>query len=388
VGGPDFLKPELIRENRMWCGFDEEVEAVLLRVAAAIREHPALVRLAWHCWWRLYEGEVETAFDGWPDFEAALGDERGVFYLLVGIDEVPRMRALHAAWGIPEAVTRETCQEPNAFCYNHTQMHGGRIGIARSTLFWLRNYTREPYFRLGRLEFWLKPFGEEIRAFRRRDNGEVIALAPEGERFDAQGFMPVESAPAAEGDWVSTYQETSGWVEGNPILPTGRAVNAILRLNMAEWERVLEPGCWVLDMHIPAGGKMSPEAVRESMMTAREFFAKYFPDKPPVGFVCWSWIFSPVLDQILPGESNLVKNMHEVYLFPYSSDPEDGLGFVFYQDKIDLSAAPRKTSVQRAFLDYLLAGKTWRAGGMFYLMDDLDDYGMQVYRHKRLFTGF
>ena len=98
------------------------------------------------------------------------------------------MRALHAAWGIPEAVTRETCQEPNAFCYNHTQMHGGRIGIARSTLFWLRNYTREPYFRLGRLEFWLKPFGEEIRAFRRRDNGEVIALAPEGERFDAQGL--------------------------------------------------------------------------------------------------------------------------------------------------------------------------------------------------------
>lgn len=386
VGGPDFLKPVSIHENRMWCGFDEEVEAVLVRVAAAIREHPALVRLAWHCWWRLYEGEGETAFDGWPDFEAALGDDRGVFYLLVGIGEVPRMRALHTAWGIPEAVTRETCQEPNAFCYNHTQMHGGRIGIARSTLFWLRHYTREPYFRLGRLEFWLKPFGENIRVFRRRSSDEVAALAPEGERFDAQGFMPVESAPAAEGDWLSTYQETPGWVEGNPILPTGRAVSTLLRLNLGEWERVLEPGRWVLDMHIPAGGKMSPEAVRESMMTAREFFAKYFPDKTAAGFVCWSWIFSPVLDQILPEESNLVKNMHEVYLFPYASDPQDGLGFVFYQDNIDLTTAPRKTSVQRAFLDYLLAGKNWRAGGMFYLMDDLDDYGKQVYRHKRLFT--
>ncbi len=382
-GGPAFLQPEAIRENRLWCGFDDGVEIDLLRVAKIIVEHPALARLAWHCSWRLYDGQEEAQFYDWPTLEKALGNDCGIFYLLVGIAEVPKMRALHTAWGIPEAVTRETCQEPNAFCYNHTQMFAGRLGIARSTLFWLRHYTREPYFRLGRLEFWLKRFGEDLRVFRRKESGEVVALAAGGERFNEEGFMPVESVPAQDGDWVSVFEEGEGTVVGHPILPTGRGVKQTVRLNLAEWEPVLGPGSWVLDMHIPAGGKMTPEACRESMMRARSFFSQYFPDQPPHAFVCWSWIYSPVLDQILPDESNLVKNMHEAYLFPYPADSEDGLGFVFYQDKIDLTIAPRNTSVQRAFLEYLLAGKTWRAGAMFFLLDDLDDYGTKVYRNKR-----
>jgi len=42
--------------------------------------------------------------------------------------------------------------------------------------------------------------------------------------------------------------------------------------------------------------------------------------------------------------------------------------------------APRETSLQRAILDYLQAGNVWRAGGMFFLMDDLDRFGRQWYR--------
>jgi hypothetical protein len=72
--------------------------------------------------------------------------------------------------------------------------------------------------------------------------------------------------------------------------------------------------------------------------------------------------------------------MRELYLFPVPSTADAGLWFIFFQNTFDPATAPRDTSLQRAVLDYLAAGNRWRVGGMFFLLDDLGEFGRQHYR--------
>lgn len=380
--GPGFLSPEAIRENRAWCSFGPEADEPLLRAAGRIRADETLLRLAWQCDWRLYDSAEPIWSGGWPSFEAALGEDAGLFYLLIGLDLAPRLRAYHSRLGIPEEITRETLLEPRAFSLNYAQMHPGRLGIPRSQLFWLRFYLYEKFFRLGRFEYWLKPFRGGAHAYRSRRTGQVLALAPAGARIDANGYMPRSDAPPAPGEWSAELTVCDGKAAGAPISPLGHVERRQVVLDLAEWEPVLSPGDWVLDFHIPAGGGMTPAACHDSFRRAAAFFSERFPETPPAAFVCFSWIYNPDLERILPAGSNLVLNLGDAYLFPTPSGGHDGLWFIFFQDHFDLASAPRRTSVQRAVCDWLAAGKPWRSGGMFYLTADLDHLGTQVYRRQ------
>jgi len=91
-------------------------------------------------------------------------------------------------------------------------------------------------------------------------------------------------------------------------------------------------------------------------------------------------MFSPILEGLLPADSNLVRFMRELYLCPSNSRSRSGPWFVFLQEPFDPATAPRDTSLRRAILDHLRAGKLWRDGEMIFLLDDLDHFGSQWYR--------
>ncbi len=121
-----------------------------------------------------------------------------------------------------------------------------------------------------------------------------------------------------------------------------------MTLSHHEWEPALTPGDPILEVHIPAGGDMTVERCRASMRQALEFFPRYFPDKPFVGFACGSWILNPELDRIYRPDSNMV----------------------LWQRDVDPATAPRDTNLRRALLDHLDAGGRLLGGGMFLLLED------------------
>ena len=63
----------------------------------------------------------------------------------------------------------------------------------------------------------------------------------------------------------------------------------------------------MVDVHIPRGGKMTPEACREAFLMAREFFARYFPDFEYKFFTCNSWLLDATLTDFLPEDSNIIR---------------------------------------------------------------------------------
>ncbi len=111
---PDFLQAETIVELRRASGLPPAADAPLLETARRIAGNPDLRLLARHCYRLLYEYADFTGFGGWPSFQNVLGENAGVFYLLILLAAAPLIRTQHRRRNIPEEITRATCDRRDA----------------------------------------------------------------------------------------------------------------------------------------------------------------------------------------------------------------------------------------------------------------------------------
>lgn len=378
---PRFLDPANITGQRAFARFPEHLDATLVAAAAQVSTSPALLHLAWHAS-RMVFDQLDYSSEKlrqWPDLVEALGPLSGAFYLLLALEAVPRTRAVHRLLGVPEDITRGCFGQIMESTEYYAMYCEDGIGVRPGTLDWLRNHVKGDLFRLGRLDYMLKPFRGHLKAWRRRDSGWVQALALDGTRFDSGGLVAREELPDS---WQAHLVEGTAGIRGTPISPLGHAVREEVTLPADKWDLVFSPGDVILETHIPAGGGMTPSRCRESMQQALEFFPRYFPESPFAGFACNSWILNPQLDRIYHPESNMVQWQRELYLFPVPSGDRSGLYFVFGEDDPDPRTAPRNTSLRRMLLDHLAADGRLISGGMFLLAEDFRQFGSQVYRRQ------
>jgi hypothetical protein len=342
----------------------------LFDVAQAIAENEHLSALAWHLWWQIFRSPTwaRPANQAWPALTKSLGGDGGVFYLIITMNLHRLLEEVHPRWGFSKEVTRSTSLQFSCVAHNH-QRGTGRLGVYPQQLGWFRNYVREPYVRIGRLEYWYKGYVGGVHVFRNGGTREAIALAEDGQLFDELGRAAApDSVPGVAGCWKAGLVRDGDGVRGHRIAPGGRVELSETRLALTEWSCVLEKGAPVLELHIPAGGGLSPELMTESFSQAQAFFKPLYPLAPPVAIATASWMFSPDLPEILPEGSNLLKIQKHIGLYPIPAGGNGALWFVFQREPLDLATAPRETSLQRALLAWLEAGNPWRSGGMYYLL--------------------
>jgi len=260
----------------------------------------------------------------------------------------------------------------------------GRWGITPRILGWLLRHWRGSLYRLGRLHLAFGKSRAMLRAFRHRGEGTVVALSEEGIRYRSDGQVDGAGGVTDEsGAWTSTFSATDREVVGHPIDPTGCAMQRPIRLRAEEWQQELAPDDPIVEIHIPGGSPMAHEECGESFRMALTFFPKHFPENPFVAFTCNSWILDAQFEKLLPPTSNLVRFQKEMYLFPIKGGTEGTLKTVFGRKMTDISRAPRKTTMQRAFARHIESGGHFRAGGCFLLPKDFD-WGSQFYRRQSL----
>lgn len=119
---------------------------------------------------------------------------------------------------------------------------------------------------------------------------------------------------------------------------------------------------WVLGVHIPEDGGLSPALVDASFAEARSFFPRCFPDKPAAVATCDSWMLDPYLVARLP-DSNIASFAKRFTLDRCTDAPTDAVYFTFRQRGLqDLDRLPRDTSLQRVVLERIDDGGTWQLG--------------------------
>ncbi len=366
-----FLAPDKVEAHWRMSPLRADSLEPLLAMAARVRADEGLLDLAAYMHWRIFMDRDPNSQYAWPQPAPLEGDEVGCFHFLVALGFPPAFTASQRGRGIPADIIEATCGQVPCYAYNFHRATG-HAGIFQNQLSWLHVYMPPGrYYRLGRLEFQLTTYGHPFQVYRRRSDGAVCALCqpghwylPSGDACFANGDRPAEA-------WEPKLKEVVDGVEGHPVDANGRVSRETVFLPAGEWERALAPGDAVLMMHIPSGGGMTPELVRDSLSRAIPFFDHYFPDRPVRAIVCSSWIFSNQLVDILPSTSNILALQKMVHLVPLASTPSSGLWFVFLvQPPFDVATLPRDTSMRRAIADWLAAGNVFHHGGMFLLRNE------------------
>jgi hypothetical protein len=154
---------------------------------------------------------------------------------------------------------------------------------------------------------------------------------------------------------------TTAW--GGGLLWLGRLQFELRRLDRPG-------GRWVLSVHIPQAGPLTPEVVDEAFARARRVFAAHYPERPATAFHCTSWLLDSRITEVLPATSNLVRFQQRWDLQGERHDADaDALFFVFHRrydwsqpggPDLDLDSLPQQTSLQRAVVETLRSGRRWQ----------------------------
>ena len=91
-----------------------------------------------------------------------------------------------------------------------------------------------------------------------------------------------------------------------PNWPSVVLTGSMYELGRLQFDLKRQQDDWVLDVHIPESGPLTPAAVGDSFDSAMTFFARHFPDQPVRTAVCESWLLDPYLAEHLPPTSNVV----------------------------------------------------------------------------------
>ncbi len=117
----------------------------------------------------------------------------------------------------------------------------------------------------------------------------------------------------------------------------------------------------ILNVHIPASGKLLPQAVEDSFSMAEQFFAKHFPQYEYAGFVCDSWLLDQNNRSFMQADSNILRfaDAFDCVMQTGRKNREllRRLWGVQHISRKKLRALPEETGLQHAAKAYLLAGR-------------------------------
>ncbi len=117
--------------------------------------------------------------------------------------------------------------------------------------------------------------------------------------------------------WLTVWSEVKGrlylgelgWLKNHfrmKLFKIGRLQYCMEYAKKAVPSLGIRRGDGVLDLHIPAVGRLTPAAVDASLAEAKNFFATYYPDFSYRYFTCHSWLLDDSLREILPEGSNIL----------------------------------------------------------------------------------
>ncbi len=267
------------------------------------RKHsPEIWWLLERCFQRLVRdmGRPDAERGLWPLLPEETGAAGRCFYIHLFLAVLPVTRQWHRRVGVPDEISWSTLADLG----RHIAMHQDLFGAPGIDLpWWMTLHLRGIIFELGRLQY---------TRFRFCDS------------------------PEHPDPWLdeATAQELgAGFQKGDATL----------------------------GIHIPGGSPLLAEQCRTSLRQARDFFDKYFPEPTLRVATCSSWLLDDQLAEYLPPDSNILAFQRLFRLVPGWRDRDDQiLNFVFRRRNIVLDELQPTTTLERAVVEHLKAGRHWR----------------------------
>ena len=223
-------------------------------------------------------------------------------------------------------------------------------------------------FTLGRLQIHVgDTFGGYVSVFE-NSKGERIPLADYGLKFDKTGFgLGALYHEDEEDSFVGIVEEDEKCYTGYPYTEMGTVKREKISLDKNEWKKIFCRDDYVIKLHIPSGGGLTPEAVDASLMAGREFVKKYFPDFKYKGYSCYSWLCDPTLSELVGENANIAKFSKRFQPLTVPSNGRAVFRFVYKNANIEIDDIPEDTTLSRALkARYKNGGAVYDFRGYFF----------------------
>lgn len=359
-----FLQEEFIRKYYAIARLPQEQLDMVIQKAALFNERKEIRLLCWYMYHKFSKTHIKK-YQPFPEFIFQLGYDSGILYLLIGLSVIPEYEARAERENFPMRYAHDAASRFGTFPTYFAQAFEGRFGIRARSLHFMLHFKDSPMYRIGRFDFILEQASFSLPHVYSR-NGELLLFCRDSWRMDKNGECLSPAEKPQQGEWIASFSDDGKIVRGYPI-NTARGFAELEEISIPrnELEHIASSGDWVLHVHIPAGGKMTPGLCRNSCEEALEFFAEKYPDKPVKLIVTWSWIANDAWLDYIPN-SNMAALIRASALFPAVGSPVAGLYFVFGRDDSDFASYPRTNSLERAVLDCIADGRPLRAPGMIF----------------------
>lgn len=247
---------------------------------------------------------------------------------------------------------------------------------------WDMNFYGCGIFLMDRFYFIPFRWGEPP-IYRRKSDGRVLALWPEGQMVRRDGQLNGVNGIHDKDAFTTTWLEDEQTITAYPVNPVGVIRQNTQTISKDEWIAALMQDDMCLAAHIPGGAGYTPERWKHSMIMARSFFDKWFPEIRTKGFWSESWLYDPSLYRLLPPEGHIMSVQQQFYNFPTMEGENMAKLEVFGAEDADLDKAVIETSLQRKMLDSLKKGEHYHCTGMFVLYEELSRFGQRPYQSEQ-----
>jgi len=372
----DFQEAYFIKET------SSELRERIKQVAQFVKTSEAAQIYAWILHDGIFLADPPLPNQEIPLAEKLLGDNAGVFQYMIATSPLPLIQKNYIKHGFQEEFIPKILLWISGTSQIYTSGHHGLPGHNLQQTRWIKNYLNCELFSIGRLEYLRGTAQEWLPAiYLHKKTKRPIAFCQDGWILHNQKIIMNEK-DQKENYFHSTLKVSGDSVTGYPITPNGQYHPNIKKtISLQEYMPLLQPDDIVPSIHIPGGGKMTPDAIKSSLLEAKEFFAKHF-NNPIKLFTCCSWILNPYWQRFLPN-SNLSDFQRNLYsCIPIFTKGTDGLFFIFGHDNGNINDFPADNSVRRAFHQLAAEKEKPFSGNGFILTADIEKYGTQYYREK------
>lgn len=360
-----FLEEDFIRRYYPIARLPEAQLDTVLSQARAFNADKSIRLLVWYMYKKFTCNHVGT-FKAFPEFIQGLGYASGILYLLVLLSIIPEYEKRAERENFPIRYAHDAASRIGTLPVYFSQAFNGRFGIRARSMHFMLNFKDNPMYRIGRFDFILEQLSDRFPQVYHRGK-EVLIFCADKWRLDKSGERLSDSAPPQPEEILTAFSDDGKVIKGYPVdIQKGLARRQMETVSRKEYQKTVSAGEWALHVHIPAGGKMTPEACQSSCREALAFFAEKYPEKPIKLIYTVSWIANPAWLDYIPN-SNMAALIRSSALFPSPHAGNAGLYFVFGREDDDYASYPRTNSLERAMLDCIADGRPLRSTGLIFL---------------------
>ena len=241
----------------------------------------------------------------------------------------------------------------------------GRPAIDGLIYSWIQCFTGASIYRYHSLNFQPCKLGAHMVVLRNRESGECRVVMASGSFHRTGRALGSSGFKDEDGSFEADFRETEEGFFGH-VTEEALADPTVSFFPKSEWECVLREGDFVINLHIPRGSDLSPEAVRESLDGGMAMARSLYPDREVKGAVCYSWLLDPIHEELLGKDAKITRFMRLFSTFPLRDSGGAAVTRVFPAcERRPVSEYPEDTTLQRRLKQHMLNGAyLYNTGGV------------------------